>query len=163
MPRYHTRNIPGNFVLGRIRRHKVPHEATFLVSEHGSWEKAEAEAKKWVKRKLTELPDPLPSKDRKTKRNTSGVVGVRLANSTKKKNGNVYEDWRWVAFWPGCPNAGGVGWSVKKYGEDRAFTSAYLARKSESTDREAVERQFLRLKNSDKYEQILALKRISAP
>ena len=163
MPRHLTKNEVEKCIMGRIVRHRVLHQANFTLKQFGTYEKAEAAAKRWAKAKLAELPDPLPVKDRMTKRNSSGVVGVRLADSTRRKNGNVYPDWRWVAFWSSCPKVGGVGWSVKKYGDDRAFACAFLARKAESIDREAIEDQFLKLQNSPRYKQVLKLKLMSPP
>lgn len=163
MARYVTLNVAEKCVMARIRRHNRLHQETFTLRKFGSYAKAEAAAKKWVKAKLSELPDPLPVKDRKTTRNTSGVVGVRLADATRRKNGNVYPDWRWVGFWPGCPNTGGVGWSVKKYGDNHAFVCACLARKAESIDRQEIEARFLKLKTTQEYRRILRLKKISPP
>ena len=163
MPTYTTRNRTDNSVLARIRRQGIHHQTTFLVSRLGTWEKAEAAAKRWVKAKLKELPAPLPRKDRVSTRNTSGVVGVRLADATRRKNGYVYPDWRWVAFWPGCPHSGGIGWSVKKYGYNRAFVCAYLARKSESMDREAIEAECFNKANAKLFRAVVRLKRLSPP
>ena len=56
-------------------------------------------------------------------RNTSGVVGVRLVHAVRRREDKTYPDWRWIAFWPGCPNSGGIGWSVNKYGDERAFVA----------------------------------------
>lgn len=160
----YTRNRTDRSVLARIRRQGRIYQTSFPISRFaGSWERAEKAARKWVKAKLLEVPAPLPVKGRRTKRNTSGVVGVRLADATRRKSGRVYPDWRWIAFWPGCPNTGGVGWSVRKYGDQRAFVCAYLARKSESVDREAIETKVLRMRNSKEYRAVLRLKRISAP
>ena len=158
-----TRNIPNKTVRAQIKRQHTPHVQYFGLAEYGTWEKAEAAAHKWVKAKLAELPDPVPMKDRMTRRNTSGVVGVRLADATRRKNGNVYPDWRWVAFWDGCPYAGGTGWSVNKYGDERAFVTACLARKLESVDREELDALCAKIKGSKEYRDILKLKRLSPP
>ena len=163
MPVHLTRNEVEKCIMGRITRNKDLHQANFTLKQFGTYERAEAAGRKWVKAKLAELPDQLPVKDRMTKRNSSGVVGVRLANATRTKNGNVYPDWRWVAFWSSCPNSGGIGWSVKKYGDDRAFACAYIARKAESIDREEIESQFLRLQNSTQFKQVLKLKLMGPP
>jgi hypothetical protein len=85
-----------------------------------------AAAKAWVEATLPKLPERIARKDLRTTRNTSGVVGVRLANATRSRNGHEYPDWRWVAFWPGCAQTSGIGWSVKKYGDSRAFVSACI-------------------------------------
>ncbi|CAN5342510.1 hypothetical protein BH11PSE9_BH11PSE9_31190 [soil metagenome] len=158
-----TRNEPAKCVMARISRLKQVTQQNFGLKEYGTWRKAEKAAREWVKVKLLELPDPVTMKDRKTSRNTSGVVGVRLANATRKRNGKEYPDWRWVAIWPGCPKSGGVGWSVNKYGDERAFMSAYVARKLESGDREQVEAEYQRIKGTAKYRKVLAMKSISPP
>ena len=158
MPKFYTRNQTDNFVLARIRRQGVAVQTTFGLSKYKTWERAEAAAKRWVKVKLTEVPPPLPRKGRLSERNSSGVVGVRLADATRRKNDRVYPDWRWVAFWPNCPNTGGVGWSINKYGDNPAFVRAYLARQAESVDREAIEAEFLKLKAAKLLKGVLKLK-----
>jgi len=164
MLKFYTRNKTDNSVLSRICRQGQYHQSSFPISRYsGSWEKAERAARKWIKAKLLEVPPPLAVKGRRTTRNTSGVVGVRLADATRRKNAKIYPDWRWVAFWPGCTNAGGVGWSVKKYGDRHAFVCAYVARMSESVDREAVEKKVLRMRSTKQYRAVLRLKRLSAP
>jgi hypothetical protein len=149
--------------MARINRQKQRYQANFTLLQYGTWEKANRAARKWVKETLPTLPEPMSSKDRKTSRNTSGIVGVRLANATSKKGGHEYPDWRWVAFWTGCPQSGGIGWSVKKYGDERAFVSAYLARKSESIDRESIDKSYAKLVGTKRHAAIMAQKRITPP
>ena len=165
MPKYYTRNEAERYVMGRIRRQKKLYKENFSLANFGTWEKAEAKARKWVKVTLRKVPDPIPIKDRMTKRNTSGVVGVRLANATssKKGRGNVYPDWRWVAFWTDCPQTSGIGWSVNKYGDERGFVSAYIARKAETINREKIDSEFSRLKGTKEFRDILKLKKKSPP
>ncbi|MFI3157454.1 MAG: hypothetical protein QX199_14995 [Methylococcaceae bacterium] len=158
-----TRNIPNKTVRAQVKRQRESHVQYFGLAEYGTWEKAEVAAHKWVKAKLAELPDTVPIKNRMTVRNTSGVVGVRLSNATRRMNGNEYPDWRWIAFWDGCPYVGGTGWSVNKYGDERAFVTAYLARKLESIDREKLDALCAKIKGSKEYSDILKLKRISPP
>ena len=158
-----TINEPMQCVMARIVRQRQRHQKNFLLSEYRTWERATAAARKWVKATLAELPEAIALKDRKTTRNTSGVVGVRLADATRRKDGKVYPDWRWVAFWTGCPKSGGLGWSVNKYGDSRAFVSAYIARRLELTDRDAVDAEVDRLRGTPEYRAIVRLKRVSAP
>lgn len=158
-----TRNLPSNCVRAQIRRQGETHTQYFTLAKYGEWEKAEAAARRWVKKRLAELPPPTSSKDRLTKRNTSGVVGVRLADATRRKNGKEYPDWRWVAFWDNCPQAGGIGWSVKKYGDRRAFVMACLARHFETVDRERLDAEYEALKGSVALRTLLKRKRLSAP
>lgn len=158
-----TINEPMQCVMARIVRQRQRHQKNFLLSEYRTWERATAAARKWVKATLAELPDAIGLKDRKTTRNTSGVVGVRLADATRRKDGKVYPDWRWVAFWTGCPKSGGLGWSVNKYGDSRAFVSAYIARRLELVDRDAVDAEVDRLRGTPEYRAIVRLKQVSAP
>ena len=156
-----TINEPMQCVMARIVRQRQRHQKNFLLSEYRTWERATAAARKWVKATLAELPEAIGLKDRKTTRNTSGVVGVRLADATRRKDGKVYPDWRWVAFWTGCPKSGGLGWSVNKYGDKVAFVSAYIARQLELVDRDAVDAEVKRLKGTPEYRTILRHKRVS--
>ena len=158
-----TINEPMQCVMARIVRQHQRHQQNFLISEYRTWERATAAARKWVKAKLAELPDPVERAGRKTARNTSGVVGVRLADATRRKDGKVYPDWRWVAFWTGCPKSGGLGWSVNKYGDAQAFVSAYVARSMELVDRAAVDAEVKRLKGSPEYRAIVRMKKLSPP
>ena len=160
---YLTINRAENCVMARITRQRVRHQANFTLRQYGSWRKATTAAKAWVDATLPTLPARIPRKDLKTTRNTSGVVGVRLANATRERNGNVYPDWRWVAFWPGCAQASGIGWSVKKYGDGLAFVSACLARRLELLDRARIDARVARMKGSAAYTVLLRKKRLSPP
>jgi hypothetical protein len=163
MPLHYTRNQRDKYVLARIRRGGQSHEERFMLRDHDTWESAEAAAKKWIKAALPALPPPLPVKDRKTRRNRSGVVGVKLKDATRRKNGNVYPDWRWIASWPGCSRAEGIGWGVKKYGDERAFVTACLARKLESEDREDLDDLYHQIRHTAEYRAIVKLKALSPP
>ncbi|MEC5384630.1 hypothetical protein VVD49_02790 [Uliginosibacterium sp. H3] len=163
MPLYLTQNVQEKCVMARINRQKTRYQANFTLARYGTWEKANRAARKWVKEILPTLPEPMSSRDRKTTRNTSGVVGVRLANATRTKDGRTYPDWRWVAFWTGCPQNGGIGWSVNKYGDEGAFVCACLARKNESIDRADIETRYARLVGTKRHASILAQKRLTPP
>ena len=163
MPTYLTVNAKEKCIMARIGRQGQLHQANFTLRQFGSYEVAAVAAQDWVNQRLRELPPPLPSKGRRTHRNTSGVVGVRLADATRRKNGNIYPDWRWIANWPSFERSGGVGWSVKHYGDDRAFVSAFIARASETSNRLEVESMFQKTQNSAEYADILKLKIQSSP
>jgi hypothetical protein len=90
-----------------------------------------------------------------------GVVGVRLVHAVRRREEKEYPDWRWIAFWPGCPNAGGIGWSVNKYGDERAFVNACLARKLESIDRDAIDAEYEVFRKTRDYKRLLKLKQIT--
>ena len=158
-----TINETEKCVMARITRQRVRHQANFTLRQYGSWHKAKAAARAWVKATLPLLPAPIERKGLKTSRNASGVVGVRLADATRVRNGHVYPDWRWVAFWPGCPQSSGIGWSVNKYGDGRAFVSACIARQLESIDRVAIDAEVTRRRGSPGYRALLRRKRQSPP
>jgi len=155
-----TRNTQEKCIMARIRRQNKLYQKNFTLKHYRTWKAAEIAAAKWVKKVLPSLPAAIPIKDRMTKRNTSGVVGVRLTESIRTKNGKEYCDWRWIAFWPDCPYAGGIGWSVNKYGDERAFVCACLARKWESIDRVRIEREFFKIDGTKKIQKILDQKLI---
>ncbi|MCK9687765.1 hypothetical protein [Scleromatobacter humisilvae] len=156
-----TRNETEKCVMARIVRQKKLHQKNFTLKQFGTWAKAETAARKWVKVTLAELPPPIGMKNRMTSRNTSGVVGVRLVHAVRRREDKEYPDWRWIAFWPGCPNSGGIGWSVNKYGDEHAFVLACLARKLESVDRDAIDAEFETFKTTRDYKRLLKLKQIT--
>ena len=160
---YLTINRTEKCVMARITRQRVRHQANFTLRDYGSWRKATAAARLWVQATLPTLPARIERKDLKTTRNTSGMVGVRLANATRERNGNVYPDWRWVAFWPGCAQPSGIGWSVNKYGDGRAFVSACIARRRESLDRAAIDAEVARWRGSAEIRALLRRKRLAPP
>jgi len=67
-----TRNETEKCVMARIARQKQLHQKNFTLKQFGTWTKAEAAARKWVKATLLELPPPIGMKNRMTSRNTSG-------------------------------------------------------------------------------------------
>ena len=160
---YLTINETEKCVMARITRQRVRHQANFTLRQYGSWRKASAAAKAWVDATLPTLPERIARKNLKTTRNSSGVVGVRLANATRERNGHVYPDWRWIAFWPGCAQASGIGWSVNKYGDGCAFVSACLARQLEWLERQKIDAKVARLRGSAAYRALLRKKRLSPP
>ena len=156
-----TRNETEKCVMARIVRHKQLYQKNFTLKQYGTWTKAETAAKRWVKATLAELPPPIGMKNRMTSRNTSGVVGVRLVHAVRRREDKAYPDWRWIAFWPGCPHSGGIGWSVNKYGDEPAFVYACLARKLETVDREAIAAEYEVFRKSRDYKRLLKLKQIT--
>ena len=86
-------------------------------------------------------------------------------NRTETRDARVYPDWRWVAFWPGCEQPSGIGWSVNSDGDGRAFASACLARQGESLDRAAIDAQLEKLHQQQPaaYRALLRRKRLSPP
>jgi len=157
---YLTRNDTEKCVMARIVRQKQLHQQNFTLRQFGSWRRAEAAAQAWVDATLPTLPPPIPAKNRMTSRNSSGVVGVRLVWSVRRRGERAYGDWRWIAHWPGCEQAGGIGFSVNRHGDEAAFVLACLARKLETCEREAIDAELRRFRRTRQYAQLLALKQI---
>lgn len=152
-----TRNYQENYVMARIMRARVMHHQNFTLREFGSWEEAESAGKKWVAERIKDLPPQIPVKNRMTKRNTSGKVGVHLSvTNPKKKPGQDY--YRWIARWPGCPMSGGLGWSVNQFDDDGAFVLAAIARDMESVDREEILSYFEVILGTPDYDAITKLR-----
>ena len=155
---YITRNTRERYVMARIHRHKKMHAENFKLKEYGTWELAEAAALEWVQKTLPNLPTKLSAKNRMTKRNHSGVVGVHFTTGERTLNsGNKAEYPSYIARWPGCK--GGVSWMLSTYnGEESAFIHAVLCRRLESKDRAHIEEVFRTLTSVEKAE-ILKLKK----
>lgn len=152
-----TRNKTSRCVMARISRNGEKYQENFTLRQYRTWKAAEAAADKWVKKMKKELPAPTPRKNRMTKRNSSGVVGVWAFLDDSKTNSYC----RWYARWPGCPNRGGVSFSADMLGDDEAFACAYLARTNETTDRDWVLKKLNTFKKTKKYQNILKLKSIN--
>jgi hypothetical protein len=136
---YISRNQASRSVRAKVMRQKKVHEEYFPLSRYGSWLRAEAAARAWLKELMPTLPPPAAREGRLTKRNHSGVVGVyRSGGVVRKPDGKVYESPRWVADWEGCPLRGGLSWSVKGFGEEGAFVLAVLSRRLKSVDRDLI-------------------------
>ena len=143
-----------------MRQRKL-YQQYFTVKEHGTWERAETEAKRWIKSFIKTLPPEVPREGRMTKRNRSGVVGVhRSKGIVKKRNGKVYSCPRWIARWPNCPLRGGLGWSVLQFDEDGAFALAVIGLRSKSVDREEILAHLETIIGTEELDEIRALKQV---
>lgn len=159
-----TDNIPNRCVMGRIMRHKKRLKKDFYVSDYGSWKAARRAAARWEADKAKELPARISIKGLMTKRNRSGVVGVRLAREVQRKpSGAEYVYWTWHAHWPGCPHTGGISWRTHVHGDAEAFVLALLSRQMESIDRGKILNAFLEIKNSPEFKTLARIKKQSAP
>lgn len=134
-----TVNQAEKCIMGRFKRQTKLTQANFTLKQHETWAKALKVARAWRADMQVVLPEPSSNRGTYTRRNKSGFVGVRLVLSTHKRGDREYPDWRWIAFWPGCQQTGGIGFSVKKYGDQGAFMRAYLARDFTTIDREWLE------------------------
>ena len=153
-----TRNYAERCVTARIQRQKLRLQANFGLSKYKTWARAERAAKSWLRRKLPTLPTAISSKDRMTRRNTSGVVGVHPAYHVIRRRRKTYEYFKWVSRWPGCKLAGGVGWSTNKHGDDEAWVLAVKCRRMENENREDVISAMSRI-SPKAYSAILKLRR----
>jgi len=142
--------------MARISRNGEKHQSNFTLRDYGTWKAAQAAADKWVAKMKKKLPAQEPRKNRMTKRNSSGIVGVWAFLDDSKTNTYC----RWYARWPGCPNRGGVSFSADRLGDDDAFACAYLARTNETTDREWISKKLTSFKKTKKYREILSLKSV---
>lgn len=133
-----TRNYAERCVTARIQRRLNRLQANFSLKKYKTWQRAERAAKKWLRRTIPVLPRAISSKNRMTRRNTSGVVGVHPHYHTIRRRHRTYEYFNWVSRWPGCKFTGGVRWSINKFGEDDAWVLAVLCRRMETEDRERV-------------------------
>jgi len=142
--------------MARISRNGEKYQENFTLNEYRTWKAAQAAADKWVRKMKRELPAQKPAKGRMSRRNESGVVGVRAF--VDKSKGHHY--CRWYAKWPGCPNAGGVSFSADILGDNEAFLCAYLARTHETVDREWVMKKLKTFQKTKKSKEILKLKQV---
>ncbi len=156
-----TKNKASKCVMARITRQGEAYQKNFTLREYKNWTAAEKAAQKWVKKMLKELPPPTPRKGRMTKRNQSGIVGIWPRLSTHKRDGQEYQYSRWYARWPGCPLKGGISFSAEMFGDEDAFTLAFIALDNESTDREWIVKRLKKFKGTKKHKEILSKKQLS--
>jgi len=147
--------------MARVMRQRHRYQENFSLKQYGSWEKAEAAARRWINAFIKTLPPEVPREGRMTKKNRSGAVGVyRSPGIVKKKNGKIYSCPRWVARWPRCPLRGGLSWSVKQYGEEGAFVLSKLGLNKKSINRTKLLTDLDSILDTEEYENIVALKRV---
>jgi len=156
-----SRNLPGKSVRASVMRQRKLYQDYFTLKEHGTWEKAEAAAKRWIKSFIKTLPPEVPREGRMTKRNRSGIVGVyRSKGIVKKRNGKEYSCPRWIARWPNCALRGGLSWSVIQFGEDGAFALAVVGLRKKSVNRDEVLAHFESIYETEELDEIWALKQV---
>jgi len=152
----YTRNTAAKCVSARITRGGHLYSKNFGLAEYKTWRAAEKAAAAWIDHIKPKLPPAIPPKNRMTQRNSSGIVGVQLKHSIKK---GIWENYAWQATWPNQP--GGVRFGLTKYGDTRAFVLAAIARKLETTDRDAIEKEYARIKNGPEYRALLRRKSLA--
>ena len=154
---YLTKNTKERCVMARVMRQKKMHQENFSLKEYGTWPNAIRAAKRWLNKKLPTLPPKLVSKNRMTRRNHSGVVGVHWSPGiVKRPNGNVYECPRWIAKWVGCKFHGGISWMEKQFEHEGAFVLAVLSRQLETVNRDKILTEFESIHGTKKYKEIVS-------
>jgi hypothetical protein len=155
-----TKNTKEKCVMARVFRQREMHQKNFTLKQYGTWGKAMRAARKWVKEMLLKLPAKISSKNRMTRRNHSGVVGVHWSlGIVKRPNGNIYECPKWVARWPGCPNRGGLSWTDRQFGHKGAFVLAVLSRQHETINRGSILAEFESIHGTKQFRAISDLMR----
>ncbi len=152
------RNVKEKCVKASVMRQRELHLRYFTLKKYGSWEKAEAAGRRWIRSFIKDLPPEIPREGRMTKRNISGKVGVfRSKGIVKKRSGKIYSYPRWIARWPNCEFTGGLGWSVLQFDEDGAFALAVIGLKLKSVDRNEVLAHYESIVGTEELEEIFAL------
>jgi len=149
--------------MARIMRDAKMHQKNFSLARYGTWEAAEKEGRKWIKKQKKILPPSrMNEQGRMTSRNRSGVVGVYIAKTVRRKpNCKEYEYWKWIARWPDCPAKGGVTWTINdETSDDDAFALAFLAREMRSADKDKVQRKLSKIYGSKKHSKIMEQKQL---
>jgi hypothetical protein len=147
--------------MARVQRQKKRVQQNFSLKDYVTWEAAESAAAKWIASILPSLPAKIPSKDRMTHRNHSGVVGVYYTQGTRTLNSGTVADYPgYVAQIPG--RDAGIKWMLSTCnGDDLAFVHAYVCRKLETADRTEVE-EYVRTMSREERTEILKLKKVKA-
>ncbi len=145
------------FMVRIMRRGKM-HQQFFSDKNWGGKRKARAAADARLEELKQELPDVKTTKNRLTKRNSSGKVGVHYAIETDKR----WPDCQYSYYIASWLNEDGkrtnVKFSCNKYGDELAMELAGIARDREMTDREAVEAIYNRRKAARKARKMAARK-----
>ena len=139
----HDRNIYGFMV--RMCRKGEHFQQFFSDSRYGGKRKAKKCADDYYA-ELYEKHGPAESgtRNKMTSRNSSGHVGVHLAQTIDKTDPD-YAYHAYCASWVGENGSRGkINFSFNKYGEKDAFEMACLARKLECSDRKTIELKYSR-------------------
>jgi hypothetical protein len=137
-----TRNVANRCWYARITRRRWKYAKYFHDRQHGGdTEAARQAAIAWLEELRRKLPDPVPRRDRMTSRNKSGFVGVRRVTEVVKRMGG-HKYYHWEGRWETA--RAGRRFSVIKYGEDKAFLLACIARDLYSGDDAVCEAEFER-------------------
>ena len=125
--------------LVRIKRGDVRRSRFISDSTYGGKKKSQAEAKKVYEAWVAELPEPDTAEDKLGKRNSSGVVGVHYSYDVDARYpGCAYE--YYIASWKTEDGRRqNVRFAISKWGKQKAFELACVARELRSNDRKKIE------------------------
>ena len=152
-----TRNVANRCWYARITRRRWKYAKYFHDRQHGGdTEAARLAAVAWLEELRRKLPAPAPRRDRLTSRNRSGFPGVRrVTEVVKRMGGQKY--YHWEGRWDTAH--GGRKFSIIKYGEDKAFLLACIARDLHTGDGEACLAEFERRQRDGRNIALLQRKR----
>ncbi|HVT34775.1 MAG TPA: hypothetical protein VHE37_04305 [Nevskiaceae bacterium] len=132
----------GSGWMVRLTRNGKTTHKWFADGLHGGKRKALAAAREHQARLEAAAPPVSSPAERKTVRNTSGKVGVRLEQKTTVRGAREYEYEGYSAFWrtpEGSTQT--ITFSCSKYGRRKARQLASIARDHQRADRSWVERR----------------------
>jgi hypothetical protein len=134
-------NLSNGYMV-RVTRDGTTHGKYFSDTKFYGKRKALAAARAAYESLVKKLPPVKTTKNVKTSRNTTGVVGVHLAESVSTY-GDLYE--AYCASWKTEDGRRAkISFAFKKYGKAAAFRLAKIARELETSDRDLVERRYKR-------------------
>jgi hypothetical protein len=124
--------------LVRILRGTERRSRFFSDKTHGGKAKSKKKAEECYQAWVAEMEPPISTRDKITKRNSSGVVGVHLATESDPR----YKDCRYVSYVASWMNEDrqrcNIRFLVNKYGKKNALALATIAREKKCADREKV-------------------------
>lgn len=128
--------------LVRILRGSERRSRFFSDKTHGGKAKSKKKAEACYLAWVAEMEPPISTRDKITKRNSTGVVGVHLATESDPR----YTDCQYVSYvasWmTDDRKRRNIRFLVNKYGKKNALALATIAREKQCVDREKVVAMF---------------------
>ncbi len=128
--------------LVRILRGTERRSRFFSDKTHGGKAKSKKRAEECYQGWVAEMEPPLSTRDKITKRNSSGVVGVHLATESDPR----YKDCQYVSYVASWMTESrqrcNIRFLVNKYGKKNALALATIAREKKCIDRDKVVAMF---------------------
>lgn len=148
--RFDYEHLSKGFMVRICRKGKHINEF-FSDSRFGSRSKARHAAEQRYQELIEEHgPANMSMKDKLTKRNTTGLVGIHIVHGIDNRWPGC-EYWAYCASWVNEDRTRGkISFSWNKYGEKDALELAMMARKHEITDRQKLVNMLERRKASQK-------------